>query len=97
MSFNKMNLYRREYRIYGRVQGVGFRYAVTWLARTYGLTGWVRNEYDGSVTVVLQGKNKSDFDCILTGLDRDRYIRIDEVEYRDIPPEEEEKTFSVRR
>ncbi len=39
----------------GRVQGVGFRRYVRRWARTLGLTGWVRNEPDGSVRVVAQG------------------------------------------
>ncbi|WP_420454208.1 acylphosphatase [Rubrivirga sp.] len=39
----------------GRVQGVGFRrYVLRW-ARTLGLTGWVRNEPDGTVRVVAEG------------------------------------------
>ena len=39
----------------GRVQGVGFRYKVCYIARHHGMTGFARNEYDGSVTVEVQG------------------------------------------
>ncbi len=42
-------------RISGRVQGVGFRYFTAARARSLSLTGWVRNEYDGSVAVVVEG------------------------------------------
>ncbi len=39
----------------GRVQGVGFRrYVLRW-ARSLGLTGWVRNEPDGTVRLVAEG------------------------------------------
>lgn len=42
-------------RVYGRVQGVGYREACVRHARAHGITGWVRNRMDGSVEVMLQG------------------------------------------
>ncbi|MDC7238983.1 MAG: acylphosphatase [Spirochaetales bacterium] len=42
-------------RVYGRVQGVGFRYYTVRQGRSRGLAGWVRNESDGTVLVHLQG------------------------------------------
>jgi acylphosphatase len=41
--------------ISGRVQGVGFRYTALHEAQRLGVTGWVRNELDGSVHMVAQG------------------------------------------
>jgi len=43
--------------IIGRVQGVGFRYFVTWRAQAHGLRGWVRNRRDGSVEALLIGES----------------------------------------
>ena len=39
----------------GRVQGVGFRAFAIRKAEEFGLTGWVRNRWDGSVEVVAEG------------------------------------------
>jgi acylphosphatase len=43
----------------GRVQGVGFRYALADEARARGVEGWVRNRRDGSVEGVLAGPQAS--------------------------------------
>ena len=44
-----------EIRVYGRVQGVGFRFAAQNQARSLSLKGWVENHGDGSVIVAVQG------------------------------------------
>jgi acylphosphatase len=46
---------RLDATVYGRVQGVGFRYLVVTRARDLELTGWVANGADGSVRCVAEG------------------------------------------
>jgi len=42
-------------RVTGRVQGVGFRATTQQWAGELGVTGWVRNEPDGSVSALFAG------------------------------------------
>lgn len=80
---------------YGRVQGAGFRYKLRYLAEKYSVTGWARNEYDGSVSTELQGLEE-DIDKILQALYNDRYIEIDDIRKRSLPVDEEDCVFGVR-
>ena len=48
---------RKHVIVRGRVQGVGFRYITSSIASKYHVTGWVRNEYDGSVEIEVPGGN----------------------------------------
>ena len=53
----------------GRVQGVGFRYFTQERATILGLTGWVRNRWNGTVEVVAEG-SKEDVDILLKAIQR---------------------------
>ena len=44
----------RKLRIFGKVQGVGYRAAFCAEATRLGVTGWVRNRLDGSVEALVQ-------------------------------------------
>jgi acylphosphatase len=50
---------RKQLRINGRVQGVGFRLACADLARSLELTGFVCNEPDGSVLIEVEGEPRA--------------------------------------
>lgn len=85
---------RRRIEFHGRVQGVGFRYQAQRYASALGLTGWVRNEYDGTVCMEVQG-SPAMIDQLLKYLASDRYITIDWVDSSKVPLAEG-KGFHVR-
>ncbi len=93
MEHNKLQ--RRFIRFYGRVQGVGFRYVAYQAAQSAGATGWVRNEFDGTVTMEIQG-TEVQIDKALQILAGGRYLRIDRADSRSIAPIPGEKGFRVR-
>jgi acylphosphatase len=53
----------------GRVQGVGFRFFTQERATFLGLTGWVRNRWDGTVEVIAEGA-RADLETLLKALQR---------------------------
>lgn len=89
-----MSEIRLRIRFSGRVQGVGFRYRAKYMAQSLGLTGWVRNEWDGTVRMEVQGSGQL-IDKLLEGLNQDRYIRIDDMDSKEIPLKQE-RGFSAR-
>ena len=88
------NVIRRRIVFYGCVQAVGFRWRAMQAAQLYGATGWVRNEYNGSVTMEIQGMEE-DIDRVIQSLNNDMYIRIYNMENRDIPVDPDERRFRV--
>ncbi|MBR3538792.1 MAG: acylphosphatase [Eubacterium sp.] len=86
---------RKRIKFTGLVQGVGFRWRAKNSAAALGLTGWVRNEYDGSVTMEVQGVEAA-IDRMLAEISAGRYIDIDQMEARRISIDENERSFKVR-
>lgn len=50
---------RVEIKVLGTVQGVFFRQETKDTAEKLGLTGWTRNEPDGSVKIVAEGEEQN--------------------------------------
>lgn len=48
----------KQFFVFGRVQGVGFRFFTLQEAGKIGITGSVRNRIDGSVEVIAQGNEE---------------------------------------
>ena len=83
---------RRHIVFTGWVQGVGFRYRASGAARMYGCTGWVRNEWDGSVTMEIQGREE-DIDRVILAVERGAYVRIENMAVTAIPVDAAETGF----
>ena len=86
---------RKRIVFYGWVQGVGFRYRARHAADLYGATGWVRNEYDGSVTMEIQGTEEQ-IDQVILSIERGRYVKIENMDVKTIPLDPEEYGFRTR-
>lgn len=87
---------RIEAAVYGRVQGVSFRYYTKQEAERLNLTGWVANESDGSVHLVAEGLEdslKKLVNFLHTGPPA---ANVDKVSYNWATPTHEFKSFSVR-
>ncbi len=89
------SMVRYHMKFLGQVQGVGFRWQVRMAAQSLRLTGWVVNNWDGSVEMEIQGDEAS-IGELLRSLQEDRYIRIDEIQKESIPLDEKEGGFKVR-
>ncbi len=80
----------------GWVQGVGFRYRARHAADMYGVTGWVMNNPDGSVTMEVQGKEEN-IDKVIIAIERGTYVRIESMDVKTIPTDESERGFRTLR
>ena len=83
---------RRRIVYSGHVQGVGFRWRAKKAAEMYGVTGWVRNDWNGTVTMEVQGTEEQ-IDQVTAAIRRGMYIRIDRTESRTIPVDPDEREF----
>lgn len=85
---------RKKIIFYGDVQGVGFRWRARHAAELYSCTGWVRNEWDGSVLMEIQGE-ESDIDRVIISIEAGRYVEITGMDARTIPVVKDERGFQA--
>lgn len=82
-------------RITGRVQGVYYRAWTGHEARARGLSGWVRNERDGSVAAVIAGPAPDVAAMLEAFREGPPDARVIAVESREIDPAEVPEGFDV--
>jgi acylphosphatase len=89
------DLQTRKFVVRGRVQGVGFRWFVEREARALGISGWVRNNSDGSVEVLASG-TREQLSALRSLLQQGpRASRVDNVEEADAHPVADLNTFRI--
>jgi acylphosphatase len=80
----------------GYVQGVGFRANCARRADALGVTGWVRNQWDGSVEALFEGDAAAVERMIAwcrAGPSRSEVTSVEVMETEDAPPQ---RSFSIR-
>lgn len=85
---------RKEFHFEGNVQNIGFRFEVQSHAKPLGITGYAKNNEDGSVTAQLQG-NLEDINRVISDLQNIDRIQIDSMTEKDIPLDYYENDFCI--
>lgn len=96
MARNGDKMIRKAFVFGGWVQGVGFRWRAQTAANTLGATGWVRNEWDGTVSMELQGTPEQ-IEGVVAAVSRGSYVRIERMRVKTIPFVEHETGFSIEQ
>lgn len=73
----------------------GRQFSIESYEETLPATGWVRNEWDGSVTMEIQGEEE-DIDRVILSIERGTYVHIENMDSRTIPVEPGECGFRTR-
>lgn len=86
---------RKHIIFHGSVQGVGFRYRARHAADMFGCTGWAKNEYDGTVSMEIQGEEKA-IDRVILSIEAGSFVRIESMEVKRMELVEDERGFRTR-
>jgi acylphosphatase len=70
----------RYVRIHGKVQGVGYRFYATRVARRLGLKGWIQNLRDGSVEALVEGEPQAIDEWIDDVREGPRYAEVTKID-----------------
>ncbi|OGY28066.1 MAG: hypothetical protein A2Z42_02500 [Candidatus Woykebacteria bacterium RBG_19FT_COMBO_43_10] len=73
------NIHRVRMIVFGDVQVVGFRFSCIEVARGLGLTGWVRNNPDGTVQIVAEGEKEPLENLVTWAKQGPPLARVDEI------------------
>lgn len=85
---------RKEFHFEGNVQNIGFRFEVQSHSKPLGITGYAKNNDDGSVTAQLQGTEKN-INKVIKSLQNIDRIQIDSMTEKEIPLDYNERDFYI--
>jgi len=80
----------------GSVQGVFYRAFICDHASRLGISGWVRNDFDGKVTIEAHGKEESLDKFITVSIEGPAAASVDGHDLSEIPFDEGVSSFDVR-
>lgn len=83
---------RKHIIFYGSVQGVGFRWRARNAAEHFSCTGWAKNEWDGSVSMEIQGEEEN-IDKVIMAIEKGTFVRIDNMDVKVLPVVDHEYGF----
>jgi acylphosphatase len=78
---------RRRLIVHGRVQGVGFRWAIARAAESRGVSGWAANRADGTVEAVLEGEPEAVESVLRLSREGPRGAQVERVDVAEEEPE----------
>lgn len=80
----------------GEVQGVGYRYYTQMKAVQFGITGWVRNLYEGGVEILASGP-RADLEKFIDEIRRGNpFSTVDHIEVNETAKTETFKSFAIK-
>ena len=83
--------------IYGKIQGVLFRSSTRFQARNLQLTGWTRNNTNGTVEIVAEGEEDKLKELMRWCARGPQRASVEKVETKWLPYKAEFSTFEVLR
>lgn len=83
-------------KITGDVQGVNFRYFTQKEAQKLNLSGWARNEHDGSVLIFVQGEEEVANKMIEWAREGSPMAEVEKVDVEEVEVDDNLRGFSVK-
>lgn len=72
--------------VYGKVQGIGYRWFVREIAKEEKISGYVKNNYDGTVEIIAEAENKEKITVFIERIKREHpYAIVEKIDISEVP------------